>query len=79
MSDAVPIWVHVDECRSIRYIKPPKGDVRGNIACTPLDSTCTTLTGGKIPLGCCSETPIREYPNYLSCPICYLYYTSTSL
>lgn len=35
---------------------------------TTTDIRSVTL-GEKIPLGRYSKTPIREYPNYLSCPI----------
>jgi len=54
--------------------KTSKGDVKGNTACTPLGNTYTTSTGGKIPLGCCSKTPVKKCPNYLFCPIYHLYY-----
>ena len=39
MSDAVPIWVHADECRDLDTKKTSKGDVSGNTECTPPGST----------------------------------------
>ena len=42
--------------------------VTGSTAYTPLDSVRTILTGGKIPLGYYSKTPIRECSNRLSYP-----------
>ena len=51
MSDAVPIQVHADKCRQVRYKKTSKGDMRGNTVYTPLGSTCITLTGGKSTVG----------------------------
>ena len=49
--------------------KTSKGDVSGNTTYTPPGSTCTTSTGGKIPLGRRSETPVRPVRE---CPIAYL-------
>ena len=40
--------------------------MRGNIVYTPLGNTCTTLTGGKIPLGRRSGTPISALIAYLA-------------
>ena len=55
--------------------KTSKGDVSSNTAYTPLGSTCITLTGGKITIRLTVLGLI--VPNYLSCPIYYLYHTST--
>ena len=55
--------------------KTSKGDISGNTAYTLLGSTYITLTEGKITVKLTALGPI--VPDYLSCPIYYLYHTST--
>ena len=55
--------------------KTSKGDISGNTVYTPLDSTYIILMGGKITVKLTVLGLI--VPNYLSCPIYYLYYAST--
>ena len=55
--------------------KTSKRDISGNTVYTPLDSTYIILMGGKITVKLTVLGLI--VPNYLSCPICHLYYTST--
>ena len=55
--------------------KTSKGDISGNTAYTPLGSTCIILIEGKITIKLTVLGLI--VPNYLSCPIYYLYHTST--
>ena len=52
--------------------KTSKGDVSGNTVYTPLGNTCIILIGGKITVK--STVPGPIVPNYLFCPICYLYH-----
>ena len=55
--------------------KTSKGDVSGNTAYTPLGSTCIILMGGKITVKSTALGLI--VPDYLSCPIYYLYHAFT--
>ena len=75
-SDAVPIKVHADYCRNV----DTKNLLRQTwvvIQSVPLQvARPYYINGRKNTLGRCSETPVRECPNCLSCPIYRLYYTS---
>ena len=55
--------------------KTSKGDISGNTVYTPLGSTYITLIGEKITIRLTTSGLI--VPNYLFCPIYYLYHAST--